>query len=978
MSEQFNTRWLVAIIVIAALFCLIPSATAAKAAVLTINASPASVIAGGQVTFRGNLTDASTGALIPLQRITIQESQDGISWTNAASSLTRDGSYTSSRVMKNAGTYYYRASSSGNRFYAPATSPPVMVTVQAPSGPKASSLTLQALPQSLMVGETVTVSGILAAAQGGGGIPAQMVTLSSSPDGASFVDLAVVVTSQDGRYSATVMMNTPGRTWFRASYGGNSTYTGSASPAAAVDVTAPQQKATTLSMKASPASLPLGQTLNVTGVLREFQGGLAIPDAIISIQYCRNGGAWSQLAQKITNTTGTYYAEHTPTVAGTYQYRALFAGSSAFGSSESPTVSVTVSSLPAAPVPALSILASPQAVAAGGQVILKGNLTDASTGALIPMKRITLQTSTDSVSWEDAGTTLSRTGSYQFSRVMRDSGTYYFRAYTPRSMHYASATSPPVMVTVQAPSGPKATVLTLQALPQSLMVGESVTVSGRLAAAQGGGGIPAQMVTLASSPDGVSFVDLTVVATAQDGTYSATFMMNTPGRTWFRASYGGNSTYTGSASPAAAVDVTSIQQKATTLQISASPATLTLGQTLNVTGVLKETQGGRGIPDSLVAVMFSRDGGAWSQLTQKITNATGHYSVAHTPAAAGTYRYRAVFSGNTSYAASESPVASVTVSPLPAASATSLTLTASPASVSLGQSLNLNGALREVQGGRGIPDALVAIQYSRNGGAWSQLTQKITGTNGTYDADHTPKVAGTYRYRAVFSGDPAHAASESPAASVTVSSLPPPPATSLTIKASPSSPGRDESYTVSGTLTDSSTGRGVTGKVIRVERSADGAAWTQAGMVITRTGGAYSISEVQPVGGTYQYRATFSGDRLFQGSVSPVLQVVVKRASAVEMAASPVVIAPGGTVTCTGTLTDEQSGAALSGQTVKVMQSRGNTTWTVLGSATTTNSGNWQCTGTIASPGTYYLAAQFEGSATHDGDWSNSVGITVG
>lgn len=977
MSTRSHTLWLLAIVVIAAIFCLIPSVTAAKAAVLSINATPATLTVGDRVVIAGNLTDAATGAKIPFHKITVQVSQDTLSWQDTGSTIGRTGSYTFSLILRDPGTYYFRTLSSGNRMYAAATSPPAMVTVNPPAGPKATNLTIRAQPQTCSVGETVTISGKLAAIDGGAGIPGQMILLSSSPDGTTFSKLGTVFTAPNGTYSTAVLMTTPGKTSFRVAYEGNSTYSGSTSPVVVVDVTAPQQKATTLSLTASNTTFTLGKTLNLTGTLRETQGSKVIPNALVAIRYSRDGGAWGMLAQKVTNETGMYAFDHTPSVAGTYQYRATYQGDTLYASSESSPVSVTFSSLPPAPTTILSINATPSTLNAGEEVRISGNLTETSTGKLVPFQRITLQMSEDGASWKSVTSMLTKTGSYNISRIMKDPGTFYFRTFSSGNRFYAPATSPVVMVTVSSPAGPKATSLSILAAPHTLLQGESATVSGTLSAVQSGAGIPGQRIVLSSSPDGVSFTPVGTLFTAPNGTYSITLMMNTPGKISFRAAYEGNNTYSGSTSPVAAVDVTTPQQKATTLSLAALNTTLPLGKTLNLTGTLKESQGSKAIPDAFVTIQYSADGGAWSLLGQKITNSTGAYSLDHTPIAAGTYQYRALYAGSAMYTASESPAVSVTFSPLPPSSATNITLNALPTSLRIQQTLNLTGVLREVAGGKGIQDAPITIQYSRNGGKWIPLAIETTGVNGTYSDTHTPTMTGTYQYRALYGGNATFASCESPSVSVTVSSLAPASATTLTIKATPASPSRNESYTISGTLTDSSTGKGVIGKRIKVERSEDGTTWTTFGIVTTKTNGEYAITQAPSMGGAFFFRAGFTGDRSYQGSSSPVIQVIIKRFALLEMAASPQIVAPGGTVTCTGTLADEMSGAAIPGQTVKVMISQGNTTWNLFGTSTTGANGAWQLSGTIPAAGSYYLAGQFEGSSTYSEDWSNTVGITV-
>ncbi|MCU0633044.1 MAG: hypothetical protein MUC66_08765, partial [Methanolinea sp.] len=221
------------------------------------------------------------------------------------------------------------------------------------------------------------------------------------------------------------------------------------------------------------------------------------------------------------------------------------------------------------------------------------------------------------------------------------------------------------------------------------------------------------------------------------------------------------------------------------------------------------------------------------------------------------------------------------------------------------------------------------------------------------------------------------APSGSPAVSVTVTAMPPTHATTLSIKSTPASPVRGEAYTISGLLRDAYTGAGLTGKVVRVERSTDGTTWSLVSMVTSRTGGSYSLSQVEQAGGKFSYRATFSGDRSYYSSTSPQLMVTIRRVAEVSLSASPVVIPPGGTVNCTGTLVDALSGGGLAGETVKVMISKENAAWTVFGTTVTGSSGAWNLSGKIANAGTYYLAAKFEGSASYDEDWSNSIGIKV-
>jgi len=108
MKRQSHTPWLCAIFVVAAVFYLVPSAMAASAAVLTLSVSPAVVTSGEQVALEGALSDASTGALIPMQIITVQSSPDGVTWTRVLSTISRTGQFQVTRLMRDPGTDYFR------------------------------------------------------------------------------------------------------------------------------------------------------------------------------------------------------------------------------------------------------------------------------------------------------------------------------------------------------------------------------------------------------------------------------------------------------------------------------------------------------------------------------------------------------------------------------------------------------------------------------------------------------------------------------------------------------------------------------------------------------------------------------------------------------------------------------------------------------------------------------------------------------
>jgi len=977
MTERPNTPWLVAAIVIAAVFFLVPPAMAANAAVLSLSASPATVTPGGEVVLSGNLSDASTGALLPMQKVTLQSSPDGVSWTNVLSTISRTGQFQITRLMREPGTYYFRVAFSGSRTYAAATSPPVKVTVVSPSGPQGSTLSIFAAPQILSQGGTLTISGTLVASPGGRVLPDRSVVVFSSPDGINFSPIGVAVTSQNGMYSTTTVMNTPGRFFFRAAYNGDSTYTGSVSPTVAVDVTALQQKATNLTLGASNSTIALGQALDLAGILRETYGGTRIAGAPVTLQFSLDGGAWSLLDQRITDGNGEFLVVHTPTKAGKYQFRAAYAGNVTYAAAGSPTVTVNVTSPMGPQASNLSIQASPRSLSQGGTVTISGNLSSAVGKTAIPGRSIVLFSSSDNVTFSPFGVaTTAPDGTYSGSTTLNTPGRFFFKAVFNGDSTYTGRESAVVAVDVYS-SQQKFTSLSIRASSSSLVLGQPVDLSGVLSESGTGTRISGAAVAVQWSLDGGAWNPLGLVTTGGTGEYAAVHTPAKAGTYQYRATYSGNATYAASSSAYVSVNVRSpAGPQDTLLAFNATPRDLSPGGTVTLFGNLTSFQEKKGIFGRSVLLFSSSDNVTFSPLGVVTTAIDGTYSTSTVLNTPGRFFFKAAFKGDLSYSGSESAVVAVNVT-APQQKATTLSLWAAPASIVLGQSVNVTGVLKETQGGSRVPNAPVTVQFSVDRGAWSTLGQRTTDGNGEYAIAHTPPKAGTYQYRANYAGSATHGPSGSATVTVTVASMPPSRPTTLTIQSTPASPARGETYSITGLLRDSSTGAGITGKVVRVEHSDDGTTWSLVSLVTTRTGGTYAVSDVQQAGGRFYYRAAFSGDRFYYGSNSPVIQVMIKRVSDVSLSAFPVVIPPGGTVNCTGTLVDAQSGAPLPGEAVKVMISEENTAWTTFGSTVTGNSGAWNLSGTLPKAGSYFLAARFEGSASHEGDWSNSVGIRV-
>ena len=485
----------------------------------TLSAAPLNVPAGQTLTLTATVT-ATAGT--PTGTVT---------FLNGTASLGT-GTLNSSGVATLAltppqGVYSITASYAGNINFAPsASSPPVIVNVAA-----TTTTTLSAVPTTLTVGQTLTLTATVKASAGI--TPTGTVTFLNGTASLGTGTLnssgvaTLVLTPPVGVYSIT------------ASYAGSSTDAASvSSPPIKVTVTlAP----TTTTLIAVPTTLNYGQTLTLTATVTA-SNGVAPTGAVTFL----NGAA--TLGTGTLNASGVATLVLTPAV-GTYSITASYGGSSTDAASvSSPPITVTVN--PA--VTTTTLIATPTTLYAGRTLTLTATVT-AGSGS----------TPTGTVTFLNGAASLG-TGTLNAAGVAAlvltpPLGIYSITAaYGGTTDDAPSVSSPPITVNVDYPA--TATVLT--ASPDPSPVENNVTFTATVSSSAG-------------TPTGtVSFYDGTVLlgtSTLESGvaTYSTSAL--TVGSHNITAQYPG---VAGFAASTSSVVVEVITPPA--FSISASPASLSV------------------------------------------------------------------------------------------------------------------------------------------------------------------------------------------------------------------------------------------------------------------------------------------------------------------------------------------------------------------------------------------------------------------
>jgi hypothetical protein len=145
--------------------------------------------------------------------------------------------------------------------------------------------------------------------------------------------------------------------------------------------------------------------------------------------------------------------------------------------------------------------------------------------------------------------------------------------------------------------------------------------------------------------------------------------------------------------------------------------------------------------------------GAWTPLGAPVDLVNGQAtSIDYTPLAAGSYWFKATYSGDANYvrASSGDEDEPLTVDPATPMVATLL----SASTIQWGQSVHDTVTVTGLGGAYPIPTGTVQFYVKQGTGAWMPLGDPVELVNGqAMSIDYTPESGGSYWFKAVYSGD---------------------------------------------------------------------------------------------------------------------------------------------------------------------------------------------------------------------------------
>ncbi|MGW3269814.1 Ig-like domain repeat protein, partial [Streptomyces sp. NPDC001056] len=609
---------------------------------------------------------------------------------------------------------------------------------------------------------------------------------------------------------------------------------------------------------------------------------------------------------------------------GSHSLTAVYSGDTEFTGSTSPVDTQTVTQA----ATTTGLTSAPDPSVFGEAKTLTATVTVVPPGAGTP---------TGTVDFFD-GATLLGTGTLSggtatFTTSALGVGSHSLTAVYSGDTDFSGSTSPVDVQTVTQ----AATTTGLTSAPDPSVFGEAKTLTATVTAVPPGAGTPTGTVDFF---DGATLLG---TGTLVGGTATFTTSALGVGSHSLTAVYSGDTDFTGSTSP---VDVQTVTQAATTTGLTSAPDPSVFGEAKTLTATVTAVPPGAGTPTGTVDFFD----GATLLGTGTLVGGTATFTTS--ALAVGSHSLTAVYSGDTEFTGSTSPVDTQTVTQ----AATTTGLTSAPDPSVFGEAKTLTATVTAVPPGAGIPTGTVDFFD----GATLIGTSTLVGGTATFTT--SALAVGSHSLTAVYSGDTDFSGSTSPADVQTVTQA----ATTTGLTSAPDPSVFGEAKTLTATVTAVPPGSGTpTGTVDFF----DGATLLGTGTLV---GGTATLTTSALGVGSHSLTAVYSGDAEFTGSTSPVdVQTVTQAATTTGLTSAPDPSVFGEAKTLTATVTAVPPGSGTPTGTVDFFDGA-----TLLGTGTLI-AGTATLTTSSLAVGSHSLTAVYSGDAEFTGSASPADVQTV-
>jgi len=605
----------------------------------------------------------------------------------------------------------------------------------------------------------------------------------------------------------------------------------------------------------SASSITLGDSVYDTAIVTSDS---AIPTGDVQFYVKVDGGVWTPMGAPVALVGGEAMSiTYTPTSVGDYWFKAAYLGSPSFAASESGETEEPLSIAPATPT--VMTLLSDDSITLGDTVYDTVTVLGLGGSFPTPTGDVQFYVKVDAGAWTTLGSTVALVNGQAMSAEYTPfaAGSYWFMATYSGDSNYVGASSGETDEPLEV--GPAAPVVTTLLSDDSITLGETVydtvTVSGLDAPFPG----PTGTVQFYLKFDDLAWATLGDPVLLVDGqAMSIEYTPLAAGNYWFKAAYSGDANYLSGQS--GEMDEPLSTGLATPMVTTLlSDDSITLGEavydTVTVTGLGGEFPN----PSGNVQFYIKVNDGAWVTLGSSVMLVDGHAtSIDYTPLAAGSYWFKAEYSGDANYIGAQSGEIE---EPLEVGPATPIVMTLlSESSITLGETVYDTVAVSGLTNPFPAPTGTVQFYVKVGSGEWVPLGAPVVLVDGqATSTDYTPLAASGYWFKAIYSGDSNYVGASSGETEEPLAVGPATPVVTTLLSASSIMWGQsvhDMAFV---------TGLGgafpiPTGSVQFYVKVGTGS-WEMLGDPVPLVNGeASSIDYTPESGGTYWFKATYSGD----------------------------------------------------------------------------------------------------------------------
>jgi len=605
----------------------------------------------------------------------------------------------------------------------------------------------------------------------------------------------------------------------------------------------------------SAFSITLGESVYDTATVTS-DGSTPTGDVQFYVRY--EDEAWAPLDTPVSLVDGEAMSVlYSPMSAGEYWFKAAYLGSPDFAASESGDTDEPLSVEPATPT--VTTLLSDDSVTLGDTVY--DTVTALGLGGSFPTPTGDVQFYVkvgDGV-WTALGATVSLVGGQAVSAEYTPlaAGSYWFKATYMGDSNYVVASSgeteEPLAVEPATPV--VATLLSDDSITLGESVYDTVTVSGLDTPFPGPTGT-VQFYVKVDAGAWAALGDPVLLVSGQATSIDYTPL--TAGDYWFKAGYSGDANYVAGQSGEMdePLSIGRATPAATTLL---SDDSITLGESVYDTVTVIGLGGEFPIPTGTVQFYVKVDGGVWTALGSSVTLVEGHAtSIDYTPLAAGSYWFKAEYSGDANYIGAQSGETDEPLQVWPS--------TPTVATLLSDDSITLGGTVYDTVTVSGLtypfpaPTGTVQFYVKMGVGEWIPLGAPVALVDGhAMSIVYTPLEAGSYWFKATYSGDSNYVSASSGETDEPLTVGPATPVVTTILSAS--------SITWGQSVHDRAIVTGLggaypmpTGTVQFYVKVGTGS-WEALGISVPLVNGEVSSIDYTPAsGGTYWFKATYSGD----------------------------------------------------------------------------------------------------------------------